>query len=450
MTDRSQLFAKYDVPVPRYTSYPTVPQWHTTPTPEQWVDALTRSVEAPGSSMAVYVHVPFCESLCSFCGCNTVITRDHGREEPYIDLLLAELDTYVARVPSLARTPVRQLHLGGGTPTFLSQAALGRLVDGLRERLPASDASFEGSIEVDPRVTSPAQLEALAARGFTRLSLGVQDFDAQVQALVNRRQPLEVTANLLRAGRALGYTSTNFDLIYGLPGQSLESMATLAREVIALAPDRLAIYSFARVPWIKPAQRRFRDDQVPAGAEKRALYEAIRAPLLDAGYLEIGLDHFARPEDSLAHAAADGTLHRNFMGYTDTHTTAMLALGVSGISETADCYHQSEKVITIYEKRVRAGEIPTLRGHLLSDEDRRRREKIAHLMTGFGVELDPPELAEAPRALGSLLADGLVHLEGRTLVVPPEGRAFLRNAAAFFDEYLQRGAANGPLYSTSV
>jgi oxygen-independent coproporphyrinogen-3 oxidase len=398
----------------------------------------------------VYVHIPFCESLCTYCGCNTVITRNHDRERPYVDLVLAELDGYLRAVPGLSAAPVREVHLGGGTPTFLSPGALGDLVDGILARLPMRDEVFAGSVEADPRVTKTTHLEALAARGFRRLSLGVQDVDAGVQRLVNRLQPLSMTADLRQAARSLGYASVNFDLIYGLPGQSGESMERLIGDVLRLSPDRLAVYSFARVPWIKPAQRRFRDDEIPSGARKRALYDAARRPLLDAGYIEIGLDHFATPTDALARAADARRLHRNFMGYTDVHTTTLLGLGVSAISETPDCYHQNEKVLTLYERRVQAGEIPTLRGHVLSAEDRRCRRKITALMTTFGVTLDAEERERAARELEPLIEDGLVRLEHDRLIVPPGGRAFLRNTATFFDEYFDRQPSTGPTYSTSA
>jgi oxygen-independent coproporphyrinogen-3 oxidase len=444
------LMAKYDVPVPRYTSYPTVPQWHRTPVATEWLDSIARVTATPGASLALYVHVPFCESLCTFCGCNTVITRDHGREDPYIDLVLAELDRYLASVPSLASLGLRQLHLGGGTPTFLHPTALARLIDGLIERFPVQLADLERGIEVDPRVTSRDHLDILARRGFGRISLGVQDVDRDVQQLVNRIQPLELTAELTRAARELDYASVNFDLIYGLPGQTRASMARLASEVVGLRPDRLAVYSFALVPWIKPAQRKFRDDDVPVGDDKRALYEIVRDTLLAAGYVEIGLDHFALPDDALAHAASAGTLHRNFMGYTDVHTTALLGLGVSAISETPDCYHQNEKIITRYERRVRGGEIPTLRGHLLSEEDQRRRAQITDLMTSFSVELSPAEVARARTELSRLIADEVVLIKGNTLSIPDAGRPFLRNAASFFDEYLDRTGTHGPLYSTTA
>jgi oxygen-independent coproporphyrinogen-3 oxidase len=446
----SELLAKYDVPVPRYTSYPTVPTWRTTPSPEAWRASLASAVDREDAALSVYVHLPFCESLCSFCGCNNVITRDHGREQPYIDLVLAELDRYLDGTPALADAPVRQIHLGGGTPTFLAPPALDRLVRALTARLPRRDRDFEGAIEVDPRVTTQAHLETIRALGFDRLSLGVQDIDAEVQRLVNRVQPLDVTRTLCRSARALGFASVNLDLIYGLPGQTPDSMARLADAILALEPDRLAVYSFARVPWIKPAQRRFRDDQIPVGADKRALYEIVRAQLVEAGYVEIGLDHFARPSDALARAAETGTLHRNFMGYADVATSVLLGLGVSAISETPACYHQNEKVLPVYEKRVRAGEVPTLRGHVLTPGDRRRREVIASLMTRYRAVLTDAELRAAQPRLGALREDGIVDLDGHTLSVPLAGRPFLRHAAALFDEHLAASESGPPTYSTAV
>jgi oxygen-independent coproporphyrinogen-3 oxidase len=446
----AERFAKYDVPVPRYTSYPTVPQWHRVPSTEDWLASLGRAAARPDAALAVYVHVPFCESLCAFCGCNTVITRDHSREHGYVDLVLAELSRYVSSVPAVATQPFRQLHLGGGTPTFLSALALARLADGIRDLLSPDGSTFEGSIEVDPRVTTAAQLATLHDRGFRRVSMGVQDISPDVQHLVNRTQPLEQTASLCAAAREIGYESVNLDLIYGLPGQSPASMTTLAREVIALAPDRLAVYGFARVPWIKPAQRRFRDDQVPEGASKRELYDAIRAPLLSAGYLEIGMDHFARPSDALAHAAAEGCLHRNFMGYTEVRTTTLLGLGVSAISDTPDCYHQNEKVITTYEARVKDGAIPTHRGHLLSDDDQRRRDAITTLMTSFAVDLARTDLAVDDVRLQALVNDQILRMDDRVLRVLPQGRPFLRNAAALFDAYIVDGRSTQPIYSRSI
>jgi oxygen-independent coproporphyrinogen III oxidase len=444
------LFAKYDVQVPRYTSYPPVPQWTDTPSPDAWIASLRASLASPAASLAVYVHLPFCESLCTFCGCNTVITRDHGRERPYVDRVLAELDRYLESVPELATRGVKQIHFGGGTPTFLAPEMLAALADGIATRMPGRGESFEAGFEADPRVTRTAHLEALAARGFRRLSLGVQDIDEEVQRLVNRRQPLELTAALCREARALGYESVNIDLIYGLPGQTAASMRVLADAVVRLAPDRLAVYSFARVPWIKPAQRKFRDDQVPAGAEKRELYEIVRAGLLDAGYVEIGMDHFARPGDGLATAAAGGALHRNFMGYADARTDALLGLGVSAISETADCYHQNEKILPVYERRIDAREIPTLRGHRLTALEQQRRSQILSLMTRFEAPLIGRDEDDARSFLAPLADDGLVIIADGVLRVTEAGRPFLRNIAAFYDDRYRADRPAAPVYSSAI
>jgi oxygen-independent coproporphyrinogen-3 oxidase len=379
-----------------------------------------------------------------------VITRDHTRAQPYLERVLRELDLYLERVPALRGQPLGQMHLGGGTPTFSSPDELARLLDGLLTRLPWDAAGSEGSVEADPRVTSRGHLQALAARGFTRLSLGIQDFNPETQQLVNRLQPVDLVRRLVDDARALGYSSINFDLIYGLPGQTRDSMRLLADQVLALAPDRLAIYSFARVPWIKPAQRKFTDEQIPAGADKRALYDAIRAPLLAAGYVELGLDHFARPDDGLARAAAAGTMHRNFQGYTERRATVLLALGVSAISETPDCYHQNEKIITRYNRRLDAGEIPTYRGHRLSAEEIRRRTQIVSLMTAFRTELTADESERAQRDLASIVADGLAVIGADGIQVTASGRPFLRNIAAFFDDYLRAAQTTGPLYSRAV
>ena len=447
----SELFAKYDVHVPRYTSYPMVPAWHAAPTAAQWTASLQRALSDPAATLSLYVHLPFCESLCTFCGCNTVITRDHERSTPYIDRVLRELDVYLQRVPALRERPLWQLHLGGGTPTFASAGELAHLVDGILSRLStAGRAPFTGSVEADPRVTGSAQLRALRARRFTRLSLGVQDFNDETQRFVNRIQSPALVAALVDEARAVGYESINFDLIYGLPGQTTASMQRLAADVLRLAPDRLAIYSFARVPWIKPGQRKFTDEQIPAGAEKRVLYEAIRGPLLAAGYLELGMDHFARPHDSLARAAAAGTLHRNFQGYTEARTNVLLGLGVSAISESADCYHQNEKVIAVYDRRIDGHEIPTYRGHLLSPDDRRRRDQIMAMMTRFSVALDDAQAVDARAFLAPLLEDGLAVLEGDVLRVPPAGRPFIRNIATFFDEHFRAARPASPMYSRSI
>jgi oxygen-independent coproporphyrinogen III oxidase len=446
----SALLEKYDVPVPRYTSYPAVPHWHDAPAPEMWFGALEAALAPAEASLAVYLHLPFCETLCTFCGCNTVITQNHARSGPYVDVLLAELDLYLARVPVLKERSVAQIHLGGGTPTFLAPASLETLLRGLAARLPLRAERHEGSVEVDPRVTTREHLDVMRANGLSRISLGVQDVDDEVLRLVNRPQPLEITARLCEQARACGYESINFDLIYGLPGQTPDTMNRLADAILEVRPDRLAVYSFARVPWIKPAQRKFKDEDLPVGGAKRRLYEVLRERLLVAGYGEIGMDHFALPHDSLAVSAQAGTLHRNFMGYTDRRTAALLGLGVSAISETPTCYHQNEKVIAMYERRVGALEVPTLRGHVLSSEDRRRSDRIRSLMTTGRAPLDPQDAEDARQHLSNLIDDGLVEIENGELRMAAVGKPFVRNAAAFFDAYLRAAQPDGPTYSRAI
>ncbi len=447
----SDLFAKYDVPVPRYTSYPTVPEWAARPTTDEWIDSLSAALADPAATVSLYLHLPFCQSLCTFCGCNTVITRDHARAAPYMQRLLHELDLYLERVPALAERAVSQMHLGGGTPTFSSPEILAGLIDGLFSRLTRTEGrEFEGSVEADPRVTTPEHLEALHAHGFTRLSLGIQDFNHETQQFVNRIQSPELVQTLVRHARDAGYESINFDLIYGLPGQTPQSMQQTAETVLAMSPDRLAVYSFARVPWIKPQQRKFTDEQIPVGAEKRTLYETVRHPLLDSGYVELGMDHFAKATDGLARAAAAGTMHRNFQGYTEKRTTVLFGLGVSAISETRDVYHQNEKVITLWERRLDRNELPTMRGHKLSEDDRRRREQIVRLMTSFDVPLTDDEQADARAFLAPLIEDGLAVVEDGHLRVTTPGRAFLRNIASFFDRHLRAHAPTTPTYSRAV
>lgn len=446
----SELFKKYDIPAPRYTSYPTVPYWQNNLDTDTWIGHLNATLEKGDAGWSMYVHVPFCESLCTFCGCNNVITRNHTLEDRYVNTLLAEWRLYLAQVPSLRERPLKQIHLGGGTPTFLSAANLTRLLNEMfKDAKLAPD--WEGSIEVDPRKTSVDQLRALHELGFRRLSLGVQDFDPHVQKLVNRNQSFECTRDIVVAAREIGYDSINFDLIYGLPAQNDQTMSYTIEKTLKLRPDRIAFYSFAMVPWIKPQQRLFSEDDLPKANEKRKLYETGRAAFERAGYQEIGMDHFALPTDSLAQAREDGTLHRNFMGYTHSSTDVLLGLGVSSISETPLSFHQNEKVLPKYQELVEQGTIPTLKGHAHSDEDRRRRRQILNLMTEMEVELESEEQAhQAEDFLGEMLRDGLLKLERNRLKVNEEGKPFLRNACMFFDERLKQQQPERKIFSQSI
>jgi len=446
----TDLFAKYDVPAPRYTSYPTVPFWTESPTTEQWIDQLNRAFVSDRATWSLYFHLPFCESLCTFCACNTVITRDHRREETYVDLLSTEWNLYVERVPALGERPLLGVHLGGGTPTFFAAENLERILKPILSRIHVDSDRFEASVEVHPGHTTREQLAVLHGLGFTRISIGVQDFDAEVQRLVNRHQPYEVTKSITDIAREIGYTSVNYDLIYGLPRQRPDGFRDTVQKTVELRPDRIALYSFARVPWIKPAQRSYKDEDIPVGGEKRALYEIARLMLSQAGYVEIGMDHFALPHDGIARAQRAGTLHRNFQGYTETRTDVLLGLGVSAISETPGCFHQNEKAFPVYERRVRQKEIPTLRGHLLSQEDRQLREQILKFMTRFEVNLEAGQGDDAKIFLRPMIEDGLVEVRHGLLSLTEKGTPFLRNACMFFDQRLRRQEPQARMFSQAV
>ena len=447
--------AKYDVPGPRYTSYPTVPYWEDTPSEAQWLERVGAALA--GSALAdhgaaIYVHVPFCRALCTFCGCNTRVTRTHAIVGPYVQAVLAEYALYRERL-GVAQPEIGEVHLGGGTPTFLDEAELGELIGGLLavSRL-RQDAVL--SIEVDPRVTTPGQLSLLAAHGFRRISLGVQDFDPKVQNIVNRVQSVAQVQAVTEQARAVGFTSVNFDLIYGLPLQTLASIEVTMDAVCSLRPDRIALYGYAHVPWIKPGQRRFTDSDVPEGAAKRALYEGGRERLEQAGYREIGLDHFALPSDSLWQAVHAGSLHRNFMGYTDRYTLPLLGLGVSAIGDSGDGYVQNEKDLQQYHERLARHELPIHRGHLLDGEDLVLRQHVLNLMTRMETNWSragyTPFLEDIGARLAEFAADGLIELSANGCRVTTAGRGFLRNICMAFDARLSRRSPERALFSRTA
>jgi oxygen-independent coproporphyrinogen III oxidase len=449
---QTELLAKYDIPAPRYTSYPTVPYWSVNPTTEQWLREAKRTFEQkPNAEWSMYIHIPFCEELCTFCGCNTFITRNHDNELSYTDVLHKEWELYLTHLPELRTAPIRQIHLGGGTPTFFAAENLARLLRPIMEAVNIDPAHFEGSIEVNPRVTNRDHLIALRELGFQRISMGVQDFNPEVQRLVNRIQPYDITRDLTEMSRELGFESVNYDLIYGLPAQTADSFRETAVTTLTLMPDRIALYSFAFVPWIKKSHRLFTEDDLPKGADKRTLYEIAREIFLNAGYMELGLDHFALPNENLYQAHLEGRLHRNFMGYTDMRTDLLLGLGVSSISEAPTCFHQNDKVISSYNKRVLDGKIPTFRGHLLDEEDRRQREQILQFMTQERVMLhDEAQAADVRDYLVELLNDGLVTIDGLEMAMTEQGRPFLRNAAMALDMRLRRNQPDTRVFSQAV
>jgi oxygen-independent coproporphyrinogen-3 oxidase len=447
--------AKYDVAGPRYTSYPTVPYWDVNPTEQQWLErvggALAAS-QASGHGAAIYVHVPFCRALCTFCGCNTRVTRTHAIILPYVQAVLGEYAMYRERL-GVPQPELGELHLGGGTPTFLTPEELHELVGGLLGASRVRDDAIL-SIEVDPRVTTPEHLALLARHGFRRISMGVQDFDPTVQDIVNRVQSVEQVKAVTDTARGLGFNSVNFDLIYGLPLQTLDSINATMDAVCALRPDRIALYGYAHVPWIKPGQRRFTESDLPEGDAKRALYERGRERLERDGYREIGLDHFALETDSLWRSAKSGAMHRNFMGYTDAFTRPLFGLGVSAIGDAGDAFAQNEKDLQQYHERIAKGELPLHRGHLLDDEDKVLRAHILNLMTRMETSWASadytPYLDSVPGKLAEFAADGLVEVDASGVRVTEAGRGFLRNICMAFDARLARRSPDKQLFSRTA
>ena len=445
ITSNSELVKKYDVPGPRYTSYPTILHWTETPSVDEWIESLSLSLDASerhGNGSAIYVHIPFCRSLCTYCGCNSRITCSTTVGRAYVKTCLREWDLYRARLNRSQPFPISELHLGGGTPTYLSPTELEELIGGiLTHTKQTSNAEF--SVESDPRVTHAEHLSTLYRLGFRRLSLGIQDFDPAVQRAVNRVQTESQVLAVTEDARALGFSSINYDLIYGLPFQTLKSIEQTIEAVRRLRPDRIAFYAYAHVPWVKPGQRHFTDQDLPCGDEKRALYELGRRMLAAEGYREIGMDHFALETDDLYQAGVSKTLHRNFMGYAPRFVAPLLGLGVSSISDSSDVFVQNEKTLEVYQQRVASGEIPIFRGHKLSNEDVIIRRHVLNLMTRFKTSWETPEasvpyLESVTERLEPLERDELVKLTNKTCEVTDAGRPFLRNICMAFDACLAR------------
>lgn len=449
------LLKKYNVPGPRYTSYPTAPYWSDSPTEAQWIESIAQTLdesEKKGIGAALYIHIPFCESLCTYCACNTRITRNHKVANPYIQSVLKEWGLYLSRLNR--KVLLSEIHLGGGTPTFLSPNELEELIQGIVSRVEVAP-SAEFSIEADPRVTRIDHLEALYRLGFTRLSLGIQDFDPAVQEIVHRVQSEEQVRTLTEKAREIGFNSINYDLIYGLPLQTLKSVESSIQIVRKLRPDRIAFYGYAHVPWIKPGQRRFTEADLPSGDAKRALYELGRTMLEEVGYYEIGLDHFALETDSLWKAAIQRTLHRNFMGYTSRQVAPLIALGVSAIGDSWNIFAQNEKLVELYQSRIEKGELPLLRGHILTEEDRILRRHILNIMTQMETEWDSrliytPYLENVNDRLVELQKDDLIELSSISCRVKEKGRPFLRNICMAFDAHLHRKVPATQLFSKTI
>ena len=447
---------KYNRAGPRYTSYPTAPVWKEDFGPDD-LEKYYAQAEAQRTPVSLYMHLPFCESLCLFCACNVSIQKDKSVAVPYLDTLKREID-HVARHVSRQR-PVIQFHWGGGTPTYLSPSQMEDLFDYTRERFSfAADAEI--GIEVDPRVTSRAHLESLRRLGFNRLSMGIQDFEPQVQQAIHRIQPYELTRDLISAARELGFQSLNIDLIYGLPYQTAATFKSTIGKALTLAPDRVAMFSYAHVPWLKKQQGSFAA-HLPEGMEKFRIFRAGLETFLGAGYLYIGMDHFARPGDELAVAQRNRTLHRNFQGYTTKAGADLYGMGVSAISSIGSAYAQNRREIPAYASAVAERGIATMRGYRLSEDDRIRRAVIGRLLCHtqipkaeiereFSISFDEyfaPEL----ELLAEPCDEGLVALSPAEIRVTGLGRIFIRNVAMIFDRYLREQQMDQrPLFSKTL
>ncbi|MGA9588749.1 MAG: oxygen-independent coproporphyrinogen III oxidase [Salegentibacter sp.] len=452
----NNLIAKYNVAGPRYTSYPTVPYWNdATFSPEAWKETLQKSFKESNSKegISIYIHLPFCESLCTFCGCNKRITRNHGVERPYLESVAREWELYLELFDE--KPVIKEVHLGGGTPTFFSPENLKKLLNkifGKAEVAADAEMSFEGH----PNNTTEQHLKTLAELGFSRVSYGVQDYNLTVQKAIHRIQPFENVKRATENARAAGYKSVGHDIIFGLPFQTKEHIISTIEKTKELMPDRIAFYSYAHVPWIKGnGQRGFKEEDLPGAAEKREMYETGKQMLEEAGYIEIGMDHFALKEDSLYEALENKTIHRNFMGYTSSKTQVMIGLGVSAISDSWYSFAQNVKSVEEYEEMIDQGEIPVYRGHVLSEEDLMVRRHILNLMCRLETTWDNeetffPELLQSLKKLKEMEADGIVKFTGMGLRIPEEGRPFVRNVCMAFDLLLQRNKPETQLFSMTV
>jgi len=450
-----ELLNKYNIPVPRYTSYPTVPYWNEKIDTAQWQPVFREQFQRTNGSkgISLYIHLPFCESLCTYCGCNKKITRNHSVEAVYIEAVLQEWKQYRALMED---TPlIREIHLGGGTPTFFSPSNLYRLMHTiLADATVHPDHSF--SIEGHPGNTTKEHLETLYQLGFRRISYGVQDNDPVVQRAINRIQPFEQVATATAMARAIGYTSINFDLIYGLPFQTVESMQRTILQCISLQPERIAFYSYAHVPWTSRGQRLFDEHDLPAADLKMALYQLGKQLFTTHQYQDIGMDHFALPGDDLYKAWQEGSLHRNFMGYTTQRSGLLLGLGVSAISDAGKAFTQNSKSLQEYYTHLQRGQLPVEKGYFLTKEDELFRRYILDISCRGTTWFTPvyhhlletytfPELAR-------LQADGLVEFDTHQVTVTETGRNFLRNICRAFDLHLlrQQSLSQQPVFSKAV
>jgi oxygen-independent coproporphyrinogen-3 oxidase len=450
------LIQKYNVAGPRYTSYPTVPYWDEASfSLQQWKQTLKRSFDESNhvEGISLYIHLPFCESLCTFCGCHKKVTKRHDVELPYIQAVLKEWDLYCQLLAD--RPIIKEIHLGGGTPTFFSVKHLQQLIQGILAKANIADG-YEFSFEGHPNNTTREHLQALYELGFRRVSYGVQDYNETVQKAIHRVQPFENVERVTQWARDIGYTSISHDLVFGLPFQNLADVLHTIDLTNTLMPDRLAFYSYAHVPWIKGnGQRGFKDHDVPKDGMKRTLYEEGKKQLLAHGYHEIGMDHFALDRDEMYQAFHAGTLHRNFMGYTSSKTQVMIGLGLSSISDSWYSFAQNEKNLDAYYSSLENDEIPVVKGHVLSVEDLKIRQHILNLMCTFQTSwsdqtMDFAERGDVIQQLVEMQHDGLLNIEADRIVITEQGKPFVRNICMAFDLHLKRRKPETQIFSMTI
>ena len=441
-----ELIRRFDSLGPRYTSYPTADRFRPDFDESNYIKYLhTHTPSTQVVPLSIYVHLPFCASICYYCGCNKIITKDHGRSAKYLRYLEKEMALVASHLEPGRR--VEQLHLGGGTPTFLSKDELIELMAMLRKHFNFNPQA-ELAIEIDPRTVTGDLLSMLAGLGFNRTSLGVQDFDPEVQRAINRIQPIEMVESAIKASREAGFLSVNFDLIYGLPKQNLESFRKTLEEVIHLSPDRIALYNYAHLPTRFKPQRRITEGDLPTAEERLQIFMMSLRSLLDAGYIYIGLDHFAKPEDDLTKAQTAKTLHRNFQGYTTHADCDLIGLGLSSIGKVGNSYSQSVRTLDGYYERLDAGELPIEKGFELSQDDVLRRKVIMNFMCGanidfeefnreFGIDFKQYFADELTRL--ELFHDAeLIRIDANAINITPKGRMFVRAVGMVFDKYLSQ------------
>ena len=440
----TQLIRKYNIPGPRYTSYPTVPFWNKEGISiSDWKETAKKSFDESNDTegISLYIHLPFCESLCTFCACHKHITKRHNVEESYISAVLKEWSLYVNLFEK--KPIIRELHLGGGTPTFFSAANLDKLLSGILQHANKHDL-HEFSFEGHPNNTTKVQLQTLFDHGFRRVSFGVQDYNEKVQKAIHRIQPLENVKNVTHWAREIGYTSISHDLVFGLPFQTLEDVLFTIEKTNELRPDRIAFYSYAHVPWVKGVgQRGFNENDLPANEVKRLLYESGKQLLEDCGYIEVGMDHFALKTDSLYNSMVTKKLHRNFMGYSANKTQLMVGLGMSAIADSWYSFAQNVKTVKEYKALVEKGEFPVFRGHLLNTEDLIVRKHILNIMCQFETswassDMQFPALQNSLERLQEMEKDGLVQITEKGLTVPEKARPFAWLLIYYCKEVRQR------------